>query len=393
MKFNLSFLAFSCIFLAAFNMDAQLSSEQPQPFCATPIPDQQWEAEFSKLVVQTKAQQSTNKQQALYTIPVIIHVIHGGQSVGTYPNLANGQLVSQIQSLNYDFGGIGYNSSFYPLSAFTSYALNQSLSASNLDLINRVKIADCNIQFCLATKDTLGNTLAEPGIERINYNTRGWNNPATITGATNFQNYVNGTIKPQTIWNVSKYLNIWVTDENINSNNLLGYATFPPLSGLTGLTSFFGTRNTDGFWCYARAFGSSAIYPTGTYYQNYTFGRTCTHEIGHWLGLRHIWGDGTCATDYCDDTPPARSSNFNSIFTYPYRVGSCTGNSPDGEMPMNFMDYTNDNAKYMFTTDQAIRMQTAMLNSPYRKFLCTHNLCSVTKVSANAKFNAGLTFC
>ncbi len=396
-KFLLIFLNFSFLFASTL-LQAQMGQiDGHQNLCGSPVPDLAWEAQLQALISQNKVSQSGQKQQSLYTIPVIIHVIHGGQAVGTYPNLSNGQLVSQIQTLNNDYGGIGYNSGIYPLNAFSAYAMSQALPSNNLDQINRVKIANCGVQFCLATKDTNGNALPEPGIDRINYVTRNWNNPGTISGLTTFQNYVNSTIKPQTIWNVSKYLNIWVTDENIASNGLLGYATFPVLSNLTGLggnlASYAGTNISDGLWCYAKAFGSSIIYPAGTYYQNYTFGRTSTHEIGHWLGLRHIWGDANCATDYCDDTPPAKTSNFNSIFAYPYHSGTCTGNSPDGEMVMNFMDYTNDNAKYMFTTDQATRMQTAMQNSPYRKFLGSHNLCSVADIAAIANFTSVSNVC
>lgn len=396
-----NFLRGSALFFALTAMQSFTAqtdgSNQTALFCGSGVPDIQWEAQMQQLIRANKGNGGQQKQQSLYTIPVIIHVIHGGQAVGTYPNLSNGQLVSQIQTLNNDYGGIGYNSGVYPLNAFSAYALSQALPGNNLDQINRVKIANCGVQFCLATKDTNGNVLPEPGIDRINYVTRNWNNPGTISGITTFQNYVNSTIKPQTIWNVSKYLNIWVTDENIASNGLLGYATFPPLSNLTGLggtlASYAGTSISDGLWCYAKAFGSSIIYPAGTYYQNYTFGRTSTHEIGHWLGLRHIWGDANCATDYCDDTPPAKTSNFNSIFTYPYHAGTCTGNAPDGEMVMNFMDYTNDNAKYMFTTDQATRMQTSMQNSPYRKFLGSHNLCAVANIAATANFTSNPTIC
>ena len=78
-----------------------------QQFCGTPIPEALWNSAFNTLVAQ---QQINNKTQApLYTIPVIIHVIHGGQAVGTYPNLANAQLVSQIQTLNHDYSGTGFN--------------------------------------------------------------------------------------------------------------------------------------------------------------------------------------------------------------------------------------------------------------------------------------------
>jgi len=86
--------------------------------------------------------------------------------VGTYPNLAYGQLTSQIQVLNQEFGGIGYNSNTYPSNAFVNYAA--SLLTANKDANGRVKIANTGIQFCLATQDTAGNILPEPGVERIN---------------------------------------------------------------------------------------------------------------------------------------------------------------------------------------------------------------------------------
>ena len=245
----------------------------------------------------------------------------------------------------------------------------------------------------MATKDSLGNILPEPGIDRINRITKGWtSDPGSFNSINSFRTYMDGTIKPQSIWNVSKYLNIWVTDININSTGLLGYATFPPLTGLGGLTQALGTATSDGFWCYAKAFGSNTYFPTGTYYNNNTKGRTACHEIGHWVGLRHIWGDANCATDYCADTPPATASNFGTP-NYPLKVGQCSANAPNGEMFMNIMDYSDDNSKYMFTPDQATRILTTMTNSPYRKFLGTHNLCSVAPIATTASFNIAPTAC
>jgi hypothetical protein len=362
--------------------------------CGTEVPGMEWENEFQRLI---KARQSDNAgnraQAALYTIPVIIHVIHGGQAVGNYPNLPQAQLVSQIQALNNDFAGAGFNSGNYPINAFSNWALSQNINASSLDPSGSVKIADCQVQFCLALYDTLGNLLPEPGIDRVNYVSKGWSNPGGISNYNTFKNYMDNTIKPGTIWNVSRYMNIWVTDSDVGNVNLLGYATFPPLAGLSGLGSSFGTATTDGFWCYAKCFGSASTYTPNVYYNGYNRGRTSTHEIGHWLGLRHIWGDGNCsATDFCADTPPASSSNFGAP-TYPYKTNICSGNSPDGEMFMNFMDYTNDPVKYMFTTDQAARVQTAMQNSPYRKFLGTHNLCSVIYEASSAAFNNVISTC
>jgi hypothetical protein len=388
-----NYLAFLILLgLSSFQLQAQTVA--PQRVCGTEVPSQQWEEEFQNLMRQSFPNQASKQNTPLYTIPVIIHVIHGGQAVGTYPNLAQAQLVSQIKVLNNDFGGIGYNNGNYTVTAFSNWAVNENLPANSLDAAGRVKIANCNVQFCLATKDTNGNVLAEPGIERINYTTRsGWVNPASINSFNAFKNYIDGTVKAQTVWDVTKYMNIWVSDENLNAvGGLLGYATFPPNSSLSGINAgFAGTASTDGYFCYARCFGSNDIFPGGTYMNGYTKGRTSTHEIGHYLGLRHVWGDGNCATDYCDDTPPASASN-NGNPSYPFKVNSCSINA-DGEMFMNFMDYTNDDAKYMYTADQALRIQTAMANSPYRKFLGTHNLCSVKEFSAVAAFSAPLSVC
>lgn len=392
----------------------------PNRGCGTGVPDQAWEDQFQKQIQEFLARNmsadNSRINAANYTIPVIIHVVHGGQAVGTYPNLAQAQLNSQITVLNQDYGGTGFNTGNYPATAFQSYAsssvaLSASLSAANKDASGRVAIANTNVQFCLALKDTAGNVLAEPGIERINYTTKGWTNPASFTSSGTFQAYIDGTIKPQSVWNVSKYLNIWVTDENVTSVGLLGYATFPPSSGNTGLSGPYGTASTDGFWAYAKCFGSANIYPAGTYDATYKYGRTCTHEIGHWLGLRHIWGDGgvQCgATDYCVDTPPQRGTTgppagcYYGVPTYPANANTCTRNDGtagasvknlNGDMFMNFMDYTDDVAMYMFTTDQRTRIQTTMLNSPYRKFLGTHGLCSLAASSPTANFTMASSGC
>ncbi len=159
--------------------------------------------------------------------------------------------------------------------------------------------------------------------------------------------------------------NIWVSDVN-PSVEILGYATFPGGSNLAGIISNVGTAGTDGVWIWSKSFGN-----TGTLQFPYNLGRTASHEIGHWLGFRHIGGDGNnnsfgdcSATDFCDDTPPqtggfnqgAFGQNFGAP-TYPLHVNVCS--SPYGDMFMNFMDYTDDASNYMFTPDQNIRMQTA----------------------------------
>jgi len=346
--------------------------------CGTPIPGGQWENTFSEFIKEFRNQQiqSGSSRFVEYTIPVIFHVIHSGQSIGSFPNIQREQINSQITVLNQDFAGTGFNYQTYPSNAFIQWAVNQSLPPESKDSLGRVKIANINIKFCLAEKDTNGNILTEPGIERINLNTRGWSNPNIFTTPAALRTYFDGTIKPQSIWNAKKYLNIWISDKNA-AMPFTGFSTLPPLSTLPGIAgNGEGTDSTDGIWSYSSAVGSAFIFPGGIYASPNVRGRTITHEAGHYFGLRHIWADGNCLTDYCADTPPAFTSN-TGFPVYPLNPGSCSSpsNSPNGEMYMNYMDYSADPAKYMFTYDQAVRMQTAMLNSPLRNTLGTHGLC------------------
>lgn len=354
-------------------------SQYEQNSCGTPVPEQQWETVFSQLINEFRGQQiqSGSSRFTEYTIPVIFHVIHSGQAIGTFPNIQREQISSQITVLNQDYAGTGFNYQTYPSNAFIQWAINQNLPPESRDSLGRVKIANINIKFCLAEKDTNGNTLSEPGIERINLVSRGWTNPNTFTTPAALRTYFDGTIKPQSIWNTQKYLNIWISDKNA-AVPFTGFSTLPPLSTLPGIAgNGEGTDSTDGIWSYSSAVGSAFIFPGGIYASPNVRGRTITHEAGHYLGLRHIWADGSCLTDYCADTPPAYTSN-TGFPVYPLNPGSCSSpsNSPNGEMYMNFMDYSADPAKYMFTYDQALRMQTAMLNSPLRNTLGMHGLCS-----------------
>lgn len=191
--------------------------------CATPVPSAEWDSWFNQKVEEYKASMASGRSQMInYTIPVIVHIIHGGQAVGSFPNLAQGQVNSQITVLNADFAGTGLNN-------------------ANLPAVFAAVKANTGITFCLAQKNPAGVTLAEPGIERLNYTTQGWNNPAGAAYNTpaSFQTYMNGTIKPASIWDPTRYMNIWISDVNPGAG-LLGYATFPAGSGLTGIPGEIG---------------------------------------------------------------------------------------------------------------------------------------------------------
>lgn len=335
----------------------------PKRGCGTKVPPPEWDAWFNQKVKEYKDNKSAAKTQdhASVTIPVIVHIIHGGQTVGLFPNITQAQVRSQIDVLNKDYAGIGYNS--YQLAA-TGFSA--------------VGIANTNITFCLAQYDPSGNLLPEPGIDRVNYTANGWPNPNTPTTSAAFQSLMDNTIKPNTIWDATNYFNIWVSDVNFNAE-LLGYATFPAGSTLVGLPST-GNAGTDGIWVWARSFGT-----TGAAQAPYNLGRTASHEAGHWLGLRHVGGDGNgnvsgdcSATDYCNDTPPQTGGNAGGQYgqnfgspTYPLHANSCPPNDPYGDMFMNFMDYVDDAYCYMFTPDQNDRIQTALVNGYFRNMLPT----------------------
>ncbi|MGZ3866237.1 MAG: M43 family zinc metalloprotease, partial [Bacteroidia bacterium] len=365
--------------------------------CATPQPDKHWDDWFNQAVAQLKQQNPNGVTSATYTIPVVFHIIKSSSeavnsnSATTGHNVSQAQVNSQIPILNADYGGTGYNSSQYSTMtysgqpAFKQYATANSLPAPDN---NGVVIVNTGITFCLATKNPSGATLAEPGIDRVSWQSiSGASDPAT-QNQSGLQTMFDTKIKPATIWDPTKYFNVWVSDGG--TSGLLGYATFPAGTSLSGLSGT-GTSTTDGVWMSYQALGN-----TGTAAAPYNHGRTLTHESGHWLGLRHIWGDGTCATDYCADTPPAAAANFTPWpTTYPYNSGTCTGNSPCGEMFMNFMDYSDDAAMWMFTNDQKTRIQTSMATGTYRSGLTASaaNLCNVTVTAPVAAFTPPSSIC
>lgn len=323
--------------------------------CGTPVPPAGFEDWMQQNIQQLKEQQMLNanaKATIVYTVPVIVHVIHNGEGIGLGTNISSAQINSQIDVMNEDFKRL-------------------NADTGNTPGIWKSIAADFEINFCKALIDPSGNPLAEPGIIRLNKNTMGWTVPPyTIS-------YIDATIKPATIWTPFRYMNIWVLNLD---NSLLGYAYFPSGSGLVGMSAT-GSATTDGIVIDYQAFGRTGSVLVAPYNK----GRTATHEIGHWLGLRHIWGDGNCFTDYCSDTPVAQTEHFNCFsacsgpptgcFAFPLDSGRCAGNTT-GEMTMNYMDYSDDKCMNLFTNSQKTRAQAAMANGVYRKTLDTSTVCS-----------------
>jgi hypothetical protein len=135
------------------------------------------------------------------------------------------------------------------------------------------------------------------------------------------------------------HMNLWVC---ALSGGVLGYAQFPG-----------GPAATDGVVIDYRAFGTE-----GTAQSPFDLGRTATHEVGHYFNLRHIWGDteDCSGSDFVADTPNAAGPNYGEP-TFP--VVTCA-NGPNGDMFMNYMDYVDDTAMFLFTAQQVLRMRTAL---------------------------------
>jgi len=288
-------------------------------------------------VAQRQVMEATSRTtQDVLTIPVVIHVIHSGQALGSNPNISNAQILSQMRVLNDAFrrkpGTSGYSSDG--------------------------RAADTRIEFVLAKRTPTGQ--ATTGIVRYNASTFGITLPAT-------QSTMDNSVKPATIWNPNEYFNIWVTDLG---SNLLGYAQFPTQSGMLGFTcqgysGAQGLPSTDGLVMNANSFGSNEYGNFPGLLAGYTAGKVVCHEIGHWLGLRHIWGDATCGSDYVEDTPIHDSPSYGSCGTHP--VSNSCGTAD--EMFENHMDYGSDLCKNIFTYGQGLRMRTILTTSERRRQL------------------------
>jgi len=301
--------------------------------------ESQFEAEISRLVAKKF---SEGNFTGPVTIPVIFHVLYrNADGLGNSANLSTSYFQAQVAQLNLDYANLS-GSPYFGTSA------------------------DVQIRFCLALVDTAGRPLATPGIDRINAQGRGWSNTNTMGDPDVLINYFESTIKPASYWDPYSYLNVWTA--GMNNSGLLGYASFPSLSTLSGLDNL-ETSPTAGVVIAWQSVGSVATpNPSGGVYDK---GRTLTHELGHFFGLRHIWGDSPCGNDYCADTPP----QFEATFSCPAAgtLNDCVPSVP--KMFENYMDYSDDGCLNTFTANQAARCQVVMDNSPRRLTLISSKAC------------------
>jgi hypothetical protein len=211
--------------------------------------------------------------------------------------------------------------------------LNRDFRAKNADrrktpAVWKGLVADAMVEFKLATRDPKGKTSDGIVFQKTQLTEFGQND--------SMKSVARGGSDP---WPTDRYLNIWVCTLK---DGLLGYAQFPG-----------GPKATDGVVIDTQAFGTS-----GTARAPFNLGRTCTHEVGHYLNLRHIWGDTEDCSggDSVDDTPNAETPNYGM----PAFPSISCRNGPSGDMFMNYMDYVDDSAMFMFTVEQVARMHAAL---------------------------------
>ncbi|MCK0107752.1 M43 family zinc metalloprotease [Flavobacteriaceae bacterium S0825] len=308
---------------------------------------QAFEKKLSKQIQLNKLKRSSINgavnRRVVYTIPVVVHVIHNGEAIGVGTNISDAQVLSQIQVLNEDFrklsGTRGFNT--HPDGA------------------------DVEVEFCLAQQTPDG--CVTNGINRINMSatSTSWSGPGGNTDIV---------LKPATIWDPSKYMNIW-TVKFSNSGNL-GYAQFPDT--MESLNN--GAANTDGVVIGYQYFGTeddpNVTLPLLPGFEVFNLGRTATHEVGHYLGLWHTFKDGCTGNgDYCDDTPAVASSTSNSNIC---NTGNDSCPTPPGfpDMVENYMDYSQDSCMNVFTNDQKARMVAAITIASRRPTTLSSNVCT-----------------
>jgi hypothetical protein len=277
-------------------------------------------------VLQQILVEKSYQKRSKIVVPVVVHIVYKLEE----ENISDEQVHSQIQVLNEDFGFTNKNK------LSTSHAFYKYCAATGFE-------------FKLANIDPLGNPTS--GITRTKTNKDFWKEEE-------FEDLKFTDSEGINSWDPTSYLNIWVANLD-DSSDVLGFAILPDevskyaeYDGLVIRHEAFGTVGTAGKNGYGFA----------------NLGRTATHEIGHWLNLKHIWGDAVCGNDFVADTEPADSSNSDCP-KFPHHPKNSCGSSENGEMFMNYMDYTSDECMNMFTIGQIERMKAAL--STYRSKIMT----------------------
>jgi hypothetical protein len=304
-----------------------------------------------------KEQNKSNaKMQSTITVPVVFHCVYKNTTDPSY--LHDSVFQRQMNVLN------------------ETYSLSNA-NYSNTRAIFDTLGANTDIQFCFASLDPNGNPTT--GINRVQSTTS-----FSLTAFNDdVKNPSKGGVAP---WDPQHYLNVWTCDMSLFGQTfVLGYSTFPggpdSLDGTVIQYQYLGFQNTGN--------------------QN-NLGRTTVHEVGHWFGMRHVWGDGQqgnapCdSTDYVEDTPHANDASQTTCDTV---KNTCSNESthwtqfgidpPD--MVENYMDYSNDGCMTMFTKGQKERMWS-FINTARSGLLSNPTTCSAVSIDEfNSAFSNALT--
>ena len=240
------------------------------------------------------------------TSPVVVHIIHAGESIGNGSNLSASKVLEQIDILNNDFNQLNSDQNQIP-SEFAGLA-------SNVEM-----------EFCLAQTDPTGQPSS--GITRTQF------------GSISSVNFIENNIKPQTQWDPARYMNIWIV--RLPNPDILGYAYLPTPSIIN--------TELDGVVISHLKIGNQG---------STTKGRTLVHEIGHYFGLPHLWGfneDDCNEDDQVSDTPFVRTPYYGHPVYPQFSCGT-------SDMFMNYMDYVDDNCMFMFTEGQRTIMRSVANN-------------------------------
>ena len=299
-------------------------------------------------------------EKVVMTIPVVVHVFHTGQAVGTGINISDAQIQSAIDNLN------------------AAYS-NTSTASTTYTGVNT------QIQFCLAQRDPNGNPTT--GIVRVNASgLAGYSTGGVGTGGA-----VETSLKALSKWDNTKYYNFWIVseiDNNGGGSGTQGYAYFPGAGA-----------SVDGAIMLYNAFGYDPTGVLGYNLKSYTNrNATPVHEVGHALNLYHTFeGDGTGATcpgagnlcgsnvgDCVSDTPPHKRSNSDCLIN----TVDATCNNVDRDLYVhNFMDYSGDVCQTQFTNGQATRMTATLTGGGLRASLTASDGCN----PANNNFDVSIT--
>ena len=249
----------------------------------------------------------TERQAGIIRIPVVVHVLYHEPS----ENITDQQIISQVEALNRDFR-------------------RRASDTINTPPYFRQFAADCEIEFYLAISDPQQKSTS--GITRTYTPVRLWNADDMMKSKT---------AMGKDGWDSRYYLNIWVC----NLDQVAGYASLPG-----------GPAENDGIVIDFTSFGTRDIIGP------YNMGKTVVHEVGHWLNLKHIWGDEHCGDDLVYDTPK------QSVYTIgcPSAIRVSCDNGPYGNMYMNYMDFTEDACMNMFTQGQKARMRNLFVTGGAR---------------------------